>query len=62
MTEKACPVCRHGTFEDELAIVKREVFPGCVSYQVACSCGVHGPDADTREEAIAKWNAMPRNV
>ena len=65
MQERPCPSCDHGSFEDELAVRKigRTICTGTYTvYVVECSCGVRGPEAKTKDEALEKWNAMPRRV
>ena len=54
MKIKACPWCKI-VDENEQAIA-REVLTTCNPRHVICSCGAAGPHADTRKEAIEKWN------
>lgn len=56
-----CPSCNCADEElrigrDESVILGKSVF----RIFVECSCGVRGPDAETKDEAVEKWNAMPR--
>ena len=58
---QCCPACKHGPLDDELRIGRELLYDKTTyRYFVECSCGVRGPAADNREEAIAKWNRMPR--
>ena len=35
---------------------------GVQGFQTGCPCGVSGPFAPTKEEAIAAWDTLPRAV
>jgi hypothetical protein len=54
-----CPFCKNAN-QDEFAIHQEVrsigLDPFHIVYNVACTCGARGPDADTREEAVEKWN------
>jgi Lar family restriction alleviation protein len=54
-----CPFCGN-TDQDEFAIHKEwrqlPTIPAFWNYNVICSCGAMGPDADTKEEAEVLWN------
>ena len=54
---KFCPFCKN--VRDLQLLDTRETFPdrGRVRYFIKCpDCGTCGPEADTPEEAVAKWN------
>lgn len=53
-----CPFCKN--VRDLQLLDTRETFPnrGWVSYFINCPyCGTCGPEADTPQEAVAKWNS-----
>jgi Lar family restriction alleviation protein len=55
---KACPFCGN-TYKEEFAIRTTDLSIGDTAFNrinVCCSCGAQGPDGDTQEEAIARWN------
>jgi Lar family restriction alleviation protein len=56
----SCPFCGN-TNKDEFAIYSniRNLYRDLVIYNACCSCGAMGPDADTKEEAVGKWNKRP---
>jgi hypothetical protein len=58
MIEK-CPFCKN-TNQEEFAIhqeVRSLRFdPFHIVYNVACSCGARGPDAETELKAVEWWN------
>lgn len=54
-----CPWCKADGCEELQVTFAR--LCNCRVRQVECSCGARGPHADTREEAIAKWNERAGN-
>lgn len=52
-----CPWC--GIQDENEQAVTREKLYKCEPFQVCCSCGSRSPHADTRDEAVAKWNKAP---
>lgn len=55
---KQCPYCGMAN-QDELGISRRVVMVcnrSDLVFNGACSCGALGPDADSAEGAIEKWN------
>jgi Lar family restriction alleviation protein len=54
---KPCPFCGNDN-EDEFAILSANYGFMTVRFvhNVSCSCGAKGPDGDTREKAIERWN------
>lgn len=61
-----CRICGQLS-DEERAIGKRPLTPypdteDGHSYYGACSCGVCGPHAENREEAIEKWNEMMEKI
>jgi Lar family restriction alleviation protein len=56
MIEK-CPFCGNtNTNQYEFAVRTAKWNDGKAGYNVACSCGAMGPDADTREKVVERWN------
>lgn len=54
---KFCPFCKNVRGLQLLDTRKTFLDRGWVSYFINCpDCGTCGPEADTPEEAIAKWN------
>lgn len=53
-----CPFCGTWDEEEEQAILEtlNDAKTAIVNWNVVCSCGAMGPDADSREEAISRWN------
>jgi hypothetical protein len=62
MIEK-CPFCGN-TNQDEFAIRtsdkinlwNNDLPAYMAAYNIACSCGAMGPDADTKLKAVERWN------
>jgi Lar family restriction alleviation protein len=54
---KPCPFCGN-TNKDEFAIHSHihNHYRDLVIYNACCSCGATGPDMDTKEEAVERWN------
>jgi Lar family restriction alleviation protein len=54
-----CPFCGN-TNKDEFAIaIHKHIknhFRDLVVYNACCSCGATGPDMDTKEKAVERWN------
>jgi len=55
---KPCPFCGNSDPE-EIAMIHdtvQHVWGPQEKHNVTCSCGATGPDANTKEEAIQKWD------
>jgi Lar family restriction alleviation protein len=59
---KPCPFCGEANTDDLVVISEWRTIPGPKgsindhNFNVACSCGAMGPDADTPEKAVERWN------
>lgn len=53
-----CPWCKIADANEQV-VTREKLLYKCEPFQVYCSCGARGPHADTREEAVAKWNKAP---
>jgi Lar family restriction alleviation protein len=59
---KPCPFYGEANADDLGVISEWRTIPGpegSINYRnfsVACSCGAAGPDADTRGQAVERWN------
>lgn len=57
---KPCPWPGCDAFTDPHSTDDSEAWGGGDAYYVECGCGMHGPTARSRAEAICRWNELPR--
>lgn len=64
MEQAACPFCGNMEAEEfSVGRTERTVAGQTTTvYNATCSCGAHGPDADSRDAAIRRWNSWPMTV
>jgi hypothetical protein len=57
--KEKCPFCGNDS-KDEFAVSSETMSGSGASalnvFNVCCPCGAEGPDGDTDEEAVARWN------